>query len=92
VGTPFENGVTDVTGCSQIGVVPFYASKVCCNRNYLPMAILTIFKEQKKRVKIGGWEHCHVVGSWKLEELGSISYLNGKLGSKLRQCLGRTGV
>jgi hypothetical protein len=25
VGTPFENGVADVTGCSQIGVVPFYA-------------------------------------------------------------------
>jgi hypothetical protein len=24
VGTSFENGVADVTGCSQIGVVPFY--------------------------------------------------------------------
>jgi len=23
VGTPFENGVADVTGCSHIGVVPF---------------------------------------------------------------------
>ena len=23
VGTPFENGVADVNGCSQIGVVPF---------------------------------------------------------------------
>jgi hypothetical protein len=21
---PFENGVADVTGCSQVGVVPFY--------------------------------------------------------------------
>jgi hypothetical protein len=26
VGTPFENGVADVSGCSQIGVVPFYGS------------------------------------------------------------------
>jgi hypothetical protein len=25
--TPFENGVADVTGCSQIGVVPFYGVK-----------------------------------------------------------------
>jgi hypothetical protein len=23
VGTPFENGVADVTGCSHVGVVPF---------------------------------------------------------------------
>ena len=32
VGTPFENGVADVTGCSQIGVVPFYdvnTTKLC---------------------------------------------------------------
>jgi hypothetical protein len=26
VGTPFENGIADVTGCSQIGVLPFSAS------------------------------------------------------------------
>ena len=32
VGMPFENGVVDVTGCSQIGVVPFSVEKTKCIR------------------------------------------------------------